>query len=58
MCLSESGATYYERITRVHDDLVEADATLGSLRECLDDVFVLGKTHLRRVMKNYVEYYN
>ena len=32
---------------------------IGSIRrECLDHVIVLGERHLRRVMKNYVEYYN
>jgi hypothetical protein len=32
---------------------------IGSIRrECLDHVIVLGKPHLRRIMKSYVRYYN
>ena len=33
MSLTEAGSTYYERITRVLDDLEEADATLSSMRD-------------------------
>ena len=32
---------------------------IGSIRrECLDHMIVLGGSHLRRIMKNYVTYYN
>ncbi len=32
---------------------------IGSIRrECLDHMIVLGNSHLRRIMKNYVTYYN
>jgi transposase InsO family protein len=27
-------------------------------RECLDHVIVLGEAHLRRILKNYADYYN
>lgn len=33
MSLTEAGANYFERITRVLDDLAEADATMGSMRD-------------------------
>ncbi len=33
MSLTEAGSTYYERITRVLDDLQEADTTLSSMRD-------------------------
>ena len=32
---------------------------IGSIRrECLDHIIVLGKEHLRRILKNYADYYN
>ena len=32
---------------------------IGSIRrECLDHVIVLGEAHLRRILKNYADYYN
>jgi transposase InsO family protein len=32
---------------------------IGSIRrECLDHVIVLGEAHLRRILKNYANYYN
>lgn len=33
MSLTEAGSTYYDRVVRVLDDLEEADATLGSMRD-------------------------
>jgi len=31
---------------------------IGSIRrECLDHIIVLGKEHLRRILKNYAAYY-
>jgi transposase InsO family protein len=36
-----------------------AERLIGSIRrECLDHVIVLGEAHLRRILKNYAEYYN
>src|ERR1700737_3766476 len=36
-----------------------AERLIGSIRrECLDHVIVLGEVHLRRVLKNYADYYN
>src|SRR5258708_4450868 len=36
-----------------------AERLIGSLRrECLDHVIVLGEAHLRRILKNYADYYN
>src|SRR6202045_251187 len=36
-----------------------AERLIGSIRrECLDDVIVLGETHLRRILKSYARYYN
>jgi transposase InsO family protein len=36
-----------------------AERLIGSIRrECLDHMIVLGGSHLRRIMKNYVTYYN
>src|SRR6202045_43664 len=36
-----------------------AERLIGSIRrECLDDVIVLGETHLRRILKSYAAYYN
>ena len=35
------------------------ERVIGSIRrECLDHVIVLGETHLRRVLKSYIRYYN
>jgi transposase InsO family protein len=32
---------------------------IGSIRqECLDHVFVVERGHLRRILRNYVDYYN
>jgi transposase InsO family protein len=31
---------------------------IGSIRECLDHIIVLGEIHLRRVLKSYADYYN
>jgi transposase InsO family protein len=32
---------------------------IGSIRnECLDHIIVLGKAHLRRILKNHAAYYN
>ncbi len=32
---------------------------VGTLRrECLDHLFILGEAHLRRILKEYVKYYN
>ncbi|HEX2915482.1 MAG TPA: integrase core domain-containing protein [Chloroflexia bacterium] len=32
---------------------------MGTLRrECLDHLFILGETHLKRILKEYVKYYN
>ena len=36
-----------------------AERVIGSIRrECLDHMIILGECHLRRVMKEYIEYYN
>jgi transposase InsO family protein len=36
-----------------------AERLIGSIRrECLDHVIVLGEGHLRRVLRNYANYYN
>jgi transposase InsO family protein len=36
-----------------------AERLIGSIRrECLDHVIVLGKAHLRRILKSYARYYN
>ena len=36
-----------------------AERLIGSIRrECLDHVMVLGEAHLRRILKNYADYYN
>ena len=36
-----------------------AERVIGSIRrDCLDHMISLGKSHLRRVMKEYVGYYN
>src|ERR1035437_7284084 len=36
-----------------------AERLIGSIRrECLDHVVVLGEEHLRRILKNYADYYN
>jgi hypothetical protein len=36
-----------------------AERQIGSIRrECLDHVIVLGEAHLRRILKNYADYYN
>jgi transposase InsO family protein len=36
-----------------------AERLIGSIRrECLDHLIVMGEAHLRRVLKNYVAYYN
>ena len=36
-----------------------AERVIGSIRrECLDHVIVLNENHLRRVLAEYVEYYN
>src|SRR5450759_2802034 len=36
-----------------------AERLIGSIRrECLDHIIVLGKKHLRRILKNYADYYN
>src|SRR6202165_1955744 len=36
-----------------------AERLMGSIRrECLDHIIVLGKEHLRRILKNYADYYN
>src|SRR3984893_10997501 len=36
-----------------------AERLIGSIRrECLDHVLVLGEAHLRRILKNYADYYN
>jgi transposase InsO family protein len=36
-----------------------AERLIGSIRrECVDHIVVLGKTHLRRVLKSYAGYYN
>jgi len=36
-----------------------AERVIGSIRrECLDHTIVLGERHLRRVVGNYVRYYN
>jgi len=36
-----------------------AERVIGSIRrECLDHMIILDECHLRRVMKEYVEYYN
>ena len=32
---------------------------IGSIRrECVDHIIVLGEAHLRRILKNYADYYN
>jgi transposase InsO family protein len=32
---------------------------IGSIRrDCVDHIIVLGEAHLRRILKNYVRYYN
>src|SRR6202049_5270655 len=36
-----------------------AERLIGSIRrECLDHIIVLGAEHLRRILKNYADYYN
>ncbi len=36
-----------------------AERLIGSIRrECLDHVMVVGEAHLRRILKNYADYYN
>jgi transposase InsO family protein len=36
-----------------------AERLIGSIRrESLDHIIVLGKEHLRRILKNYADYYN
>src|SRR5258706_11970171 len=36
-----------------------AERLIGSIRrECVDQIVVLGETHLRRVLKSYARYYN
>ena len=36
-----------------------AERLIGSIRrECLDHVVIWGETHLRRILKSYVDYYN
>src|ERR1700686_2437057 len=36
-----------------------AEGLIGSIRrECLDHIIVLGEEHLRRILKNYADYYN
>jgi len=36
-----------------------AERLIGSIRrECLDHIIVLGEEHLRRILKNYADYYN
>jgi transposase InsO family protein len=36
-----------------------AERLIASIRrECLDHVIVLGEAHLRRILKNYADYYN
>jgi transposase InsO family protein len=36
-----------------------AERLIGSIRrECLDHIIVLGKEHLRRILKSYADYYN
>jgi transposase InsO family protein len=36
-----------------------AERLIGSIRrDCLDHIIVLGKEHLRRILKNYADYYN
>jgi transposase InsO family protein len=36
-----------------------AERLIGSIRrESLDHVIVLGEAHLRRILKNYADYYN
>ena len=36
-----------------------AERVIGSIRrECLDHMIILGESHLRRVMKEYVDYYH
>ena len=36
-----------------------AERLIGSIRrECVDHIVVLGKTHLRRILKSYADYYN
>src|SRR5450759_2729507 len=36
-----------------------AERLIGSIRrECLDHIIVLGEQHLRRILKNYADYYN
>jgi len=36
-----------------------AERLIGSIRrECADHIIVLGKTHLRRVLQSYADYYN
>ena len=36
-----------------------AERVIGSIRrECLDHMIILGESHLRRVMQEYVDYYH
>ena len=36
-----------------------AERLIGSIRrECLDHIIVLDEEHLRRILKNYADYYN
>ncbi len=41
------------------DEVFTPDRFLGSVRrECLDHILVLGEGHLRRVLREYVAYFN
>ena len=46
-------------LVRSRPALVAENAFLGSVRrECLDRLLVLGQAHLRRVLREYVAYFN
>ena len=50
-----------EVITALHSPWQNAyvERLIGSIRrECLDHVIVLGESHLRRILRNYFEYYH
>ena len=39
--------------------IVRPETVIGSIRrECLDHIIVLDEEHLRRILKNYADYYN
>jgi hypothetical protein len=47
------------RAMDIRDKPIAPERLIGSIRrECLDHLIVLGEAHLRRILKNYADYYN